>query len=426
MKSNVLVVPAGTEIGHEIFESLRYSKHFNVIGANSIRDHSEILYRENLCLVPFATDPSFVDAVQQIVDDLNIKYVMPAHDDVVHVLAGRLRNVVWVGPDAEIAPILRSKKQTIGFLENTVSVPKLFDPMSVEESDYPIFCKPDRGQGSRGISILHNASDMIKIIERCEDYVFQEYLPGAEVTVDCFSDPESKVLFVGPRTRARTSFGISARSVGLNDISWTEIAQLISDKMKIKGAWFYQMKEDRDGQFRLLEVANRIAGSSGYQRLRGCNLSEAWLHQLTGRAIEFCLPQEFSFVYDRAVYTKTILRKNVSKIYVDFDDTVVLSDGSLNYRLVGVLFSLRFNKGYETILITRHGGVVEDRLSFFGLLDLFCDIIHIKDGKPKSHYIKESEALLIDDSYRERADVIKNSKVIAVGPEALDLIEGLA
>ena len=44
MKKNILVVPAGSEIGHEIFEALRYSKHWNLIGANTVRDHSEILY----------------------------------------------------------------------------------------------------------------------------------------------------------------------------------------------------------------------------------------------------------------------------------------------------------------------------------------------------------------------------------------------
>jgi len=45
-KHNVLIFPAGSEIGLEIYHALKYSHHVEVFGASGKSDHASFLYEE--------------------------------------------------------------------------------------------------------------------------------------------------------------------------------------------------------------------------------------------------------------------------------------------------------------------------------------------------------------------------------------------
>ena len=54
--------------------------------------------------------------------------------------------------------------------------------------------------------------------------------------------------------------------------------------------------------------------------------------------------------------------------------------------------------------------------------DLFDEIIHLKADEKKSDYIKEKDAIFIDDSFRERKDVMQACNIHVFD---LDEIEAL-
>jgi carbamoyl-phosphate synthase large subunit len=422
MKKRVLVVPAGTEIAHEVIESLRFSKFWDVYGGNSVNDHSEILLKDRCHFVPFVVDPNFVSAVQDLVTKLKIDFVIPAHDEALFRLAGHIDGAIVAGPSPDLGEILKLKSSTIDKLRGVVPAPQIYAP---GEERFPVFCKPDRGQGSRGIKIVHDPEELGRMRAADGNLIVQELLTGEEVTVDCFSDPSSRVLFASARSRVRTTGGISVRSRSVDDAEFPLLANRISEGLKLTGAWFFQMKRGADGHYKLLEVANRIAGSSGFQRVRGINFMDAWLHQLSGQAVSFQPPTDIDFVYDRALYVKTIVKSEIHSLYIDFDDTLILDGFTINHRLVGILFGAKYNKGKKVILLTRHDGIVEEKLAAFGLSALFDEIIHLKKGERKSASVEGAHALFIDDSHRERADVAATCGAIAIGPESLDLVEGI-
>jgi carbamoyl-phosphate synthase large subunit len=422
MKRRVLVVPAGTEIAHEVIESLRFSKFWDVYGGNSVKDHSEILLKDKCHFVPFVIDPNFVPSVQDLVTKLNIDFVVPSHDEALFRLAGRIEGAIVAGPSPELAEILKLKSSTIEKLKGVVPAPQVYAP---GEESFPVFCKPDRGQGSRGVKIVHDSDELDRMRAADGNLIVQELLTGEEVTVDCFSDRSSRVLFAGARSRVRTTGGISVRSRLVSDDEFPHLASKISEALRLTGAWFFQMKKGADGHYKLLEVANRIAGSSGFQRVRGVNFMDAWLHQLSGQAVNFHSPADFSFVYDRALYVKAIVQSDVGVIYVDFDDTLILDGGTINHRLIGILYGAKYNRQKKVVLLTRHDGIVEEKLAKFGLGDLFDEIIHLRKGEMKSNSVRGPNAIFIDDSYRERVDVAEKCGAIAIGPESLDLVEGI-
>jgi carbamoyl-phosphate synthase large subunit len=372
--------------------------------------------------VPFVIDPNFVPAVQDLVTKLKIDFVIPAHDEALFRLAGRIDGAIVAGPSPDLGEILKLKSSTIAKLQGVVPTPQIYAP---GEETFPVFCKPDRGQGSRGIKIVHDPNELRRMRAADSNLIVQELLTGEEVTVDCFSDSSSHVLFASARSRVRTTGGISVRSRSVDDAEFPVLASRISEGLQLTGAWFFQMKRGVDGHYKLLEVANRIAGSSGFQRIRGINFMDAWLHQLSGQTVTFQPPADIDFVYDRALYVKTIVRSNVVSLYVDFDDTLILDGSMINHRLVGLLYGAKYNKQKKIILLTRHDGVVEEKLATFGLSALFNEIIHLKKGERKSDSVEGPDAIFIDDSYRERADVAETCGAIAIGPESLDLVEGI-
>src|SRR5215831_12232942 len=88
IRRTVLILPAGTEVGLEIQRSLAGSKFWDVIGANSLRDHSEVTYHDVRFGLPFASDADFVEKALALIDQVRPDFVFPAHDEVIYALAG--------------------------------------------------------------------------------------------------------------------------------------------------------------------------------------------------------------------------------------------------------------------------------------------------------------------------------------------------
>lgn len=423
MKKNVLVVPAGTEIGHEIFEALRYSRYWNLIGANSVKDHSEILYDTLIQDFPNAYDPGFTAAVNAAIDAHKIDFVFPAHDEVIFQLAGNIRHAVFAGPSRRNADILRSKSRTIEALRDVLPVPEIYSP-DAPPPGFPLFAKPDRGQGSRGAVVVRSAEQFDALRRADPGLVFQELLPGQEVTVDCYSSRSGAVLYAQPRLRERVSMGIATRVSALEDPVLRAHADAISQTLGLFGPWFFQMKKDASGTYKLLEVANRVAGSMGFQRNLGANLIDAFLHELDGRPVRFYQNPIDSLLYDRALYEKMRWDYRPSSIYVDFDDTLHFENGAVHYTLIGILYGCKINLGAKIILLTRHGEDLTALLRSLGFEGLFDTIIHMDRQTPKSVHVTDPQAVFIDDSYAEREEVFRIRNIPCFPLEACRILEG--
>ena len=79
------------------------------------------------------------------------------------------------------------------------------------------------------------------------------------------------------------------------------------------------------------------------------------------------------------------------------------------------------NQGCKIYLVTRHALNIHESLKKFRFSGLFDEIYHITDGSPKSKVIAHKNAIFIDDSYRERVDVMR----LGVPSFSVDSIEAL-
>lgn len=417
----VLVFPCGSEIGLEIHSALKYAKDVELYGASSVSDHGEFVYARYRQINAHVDSAEFIEQLNRLIVEWQVDLVVPAHDSVILKLAeeqGRLAAKATV-PEVELARICRNKNATYAHFAGCDFVPRAVLGLA---SSYPIFAKPAVGQGSQGVELVRDAARHQQLLDSGIEYVFSEYLPGEEFTVDCISDAQGVLLKASPRERARVKSGISVRTRPIELGAEVEtIAACIAESFRFKGGWFFQVKRAGDGRLKLLEVAPRTAGSMGLSRNLGINYPLLSLYAYSGMSFSV-IAQQYPIQMDRALKNCFKVELEFDRVYLDLDDTLILR-GAVNSMLMALLYQW-LDKGVAIVLVTRHASCPRATLARHRIApEIFAEIIHIQDGTPKSQAIGQRErSIFIDDAYRERLDVSTN---LGIPVFDLDAIEQL-
>jgi len=149
------VLPGGTEIGLEIYRALSQCKNIRLYSAGvDTSDHAPYVFLRHFT-IPSVYEQGWVDHLSRIVVKESIDYVFPAHDDVIVALAQNTKNIKAriVASPLKTCLIARSKSETYRFFSGVLAVPKLYKGKE-EVRKYPVFVKPDKGQGSQRTCLL--------------------------------------------------------------------------------------------------------------------------------------------------------------------------------------------------------------------------------------------------------------------------------
>lgn len=420
---NILVFPCGSEIGLEIYKSLKDYRFVNLIGANSVDDHGKFVYNNYVGNIPFVGAENFLQVFKNIIQEFKIDAVFPTMDSIITVLK---KHESYLGcniisSDYLTTEICLSKFKTYDKLKNIVDVPFLFEDIETCIK-FPVFLKPEIGYGSKGVKKAKNINEIREHLNNFPDSLIMEYLPGDEFTVDCFTNHYGELLFVGPRQRKRISKGISVNTATmLNEDRFNKIAEKINKEIKFNGSWFFQVKERGDKTLVLMEIACRMAGSSSVYRMKGVNLSLLSILNYYKKPISI-ITNEFDIELDRALDNcfniKTEL--NFQNVYLDYDDLIVKS--KVNVELIGILHQF-INYKKNLYLFVRNNSNLEGAFKEHGLLILFKCIFEIKENEMKWEFIDYKESIFIDNSFLERDSVKKKLNIPVF---SLDMIAGLA
>jgi len=424
-KKCILVFPCGSEIGLEIHRSMRFSTHFDIIGGSSVDDHGHFVYEQYIGGLPMHTSPNFLAQLKAVIDEHGIDAIYPTMDAVaetLHNLTEQL-GVRVIGSSKETTAICASKNKTYAALKDTIPTPRQYKDLD-EVDRYPIFIKPDRGYGARGALRANDKRSAIHALNSAgsTSMLLLEYLPGKEWTIDCFSDRHGKLRFHGVRGRNRVSNGISVNTKPCSEFAqeFEQWADTINRTLKPRGAWFFQAKLDSTGKPKLLEVAARLAGSSGLFRMLGINFALLSTFDAFEQDVDILL-NDFPIEMDRALESRFKIDIDYTHVFVDLDDCLII-DGKVNHQLVGFLYKA-IGEGKYISLITRHAGNLGKTLERHRLTQIFDRIIHIADGAPKSDYIDVEKAVFIDDSYAERKMEGKSNEIYTFSPEQINFIK---
>lgn len=400
----VLVIPGGTEIGLEINRALRDCKEVDLYSAGQdLPSASEFRFKRHVSMPPISDDGA-IAAINAIIERNEIDFVFPAHDDVILALALHRSAIKArvLGAEPRICEITRFKSRTYRAVAGAVKVPEVVS--SEETPHFPVFVKPDRGQGSQGARRIDDIETLRAVCGQEPGLIVTEFLPGDEYTVDCFSSKTKGLIFCRGRQRTRVRSGISMQSHPVDDPLFLDIARSIDGLLPMTGAWFFQLKRDRHGVLTLLEIAPRIAGAMALSRVTGVNFPLLTIYEAAGFDVgveAFDADIEIS----RSLDNHYRIGFEFSAVYVDLDDTLIVRD-QVNTRLVRFLYQC-INDKKPIHLLTRHRFDLDATLRRYRLHTIFDSVRRVDDATCKSEFIREPDAIFIDDSFSERRRVAR-------------------
>lgn len=401
-KINVLVFPAGEVNSVELHDAMCANVNIKIFGASSTDRHGSFIFENYFCGLPNISEPYFITEFNKLIGDWEINVVFPTHDTVALFLAEKsdVINSKIIVSDENTSRILRDKGKTYKHFSEADFAPIVYSDFE----QLPVFIKPKVSQGSVGARLITDKTDAPTSID---EYVICEYLPGEEFTVDCFTDNKGELRYISPRSRDRVSNGVCVRGTSREITTEIEtIAKTINSSLHFLGLWWFQIKKDNNGKFKLLEISTRIAGTMVLTRARGVNLPLLSVYTALDREVEI-QPNSYEVMTDRILTSKFNINYDYFAVYIDYDDTIIVNN-KVNLTAIRYLHQCK-NKGIDIFLITKHAFDIHESLQkHYICIGMFTDIIVLKPEHKKSDFINASGSIFIDNSFAERSDVYKN------------------
>lgn len=423
-KINVLVFPAGSEIGLEIYNSLKYNLHIELFGASGKSDHAEYIYDEDHYIEDdfYIDNADFIDRFNHMLDKFRIDLVMPTHDSIVLFLAknrNKLKAKVLTS-SYETTLIAREKKLTYNLFNKFDFCPQVYSFPFID-LDFPVFLKPNQGQGGKGTFLVNNREELLSKIEDDAELIACEYLPGSEFSIDCFSDRKGRLLFIGPRIRERIQMGISFRtsSVPLTD-EIKSIAEELNKELHFRGAWFFQVKTDKNGKLKLMEFAARQASTMGLFRQTGINFALLSIFDAMDTDVKI-LQNNYFVELDRCLFNTYRIGLEYDRVYIDFDDTIIVND-KVNIIALQYLYQCK-NNGIYVCLLTKHIYDLDASLNKYRIAkNLFDEIILLKSDEEKAKHIVPGKSIFIDNYFFDREKISNELKIPVFDVDAIECL----
>lgn len=412
MKIKVLVFPCGSQAAIDLNNMLRSSVNIELYGASSVDDHGKFIYKNYISNLPNIAAPNFIEEFNNILKINQIHFVIPTHDTVslfLKINESLLESQI-ISANLETTNLCRYKSLMYQKFSDYDFAPDLYDE-SLSAEDYPVFIKPDQGEGGKNTALINNKKELDNFLIKHPDMLICEYLPGVEISIDCFTDKNGNLRIVSPRTRSRIMAGISVRSELIEITSEIQkIADIINTELTFQGYWFFQLKKDKLGKYKLLEISCRFAGTFIASASRDINFPLITIYDKLGIDIDIST-DKYNILLDRAFINRYILQISYDFVYIDLDDTLIINN-KVNSQLMMFIYQC-LNKGKKIFLITKHEKNVKQTLAHYCIdPSLFTEIYHLEAEQEKMDYFLENQkAIFIDNSYAERNKIRQNLNI---------------
>ena len=175
---------------------------------------------------------------------------------------------------------------------------------------FPCFIKPIRGSASVGAGVIHSEVELKAHVATFGDLMLaQDFVPGAEYTLDIFRNRQGKVLSVVPRQRLVIRSGEVEKGLTVHDSELLEAGVLLGEKLDdVWGVINAQCRRPAEGKAHFFEINPRFGGGVPLAIAAGANLPRYVVEECLGlpstaRLGQFT-PNVLMMRYDQAVYTE--------------------------------------------------------------------------------------------------------------------------
>ncbi len=348
MKKRVLVIGCGTIVAADLNMALKNNDEFEIWGSSIYKNHGIYVYKNYIDDIPSMNDKNFIKVLNSKIEEYDFKYLIPTHEDMILFLQANKDkiNATIISSNYDTSLLCRYKTKTYERMKEYDFVPKVYKKEEVKE--YPVFVKKDDDQGARHAHKVENKEEL-DLYTKEDNMIICEYLPGEEVTVDCFTNKNRELIFCNPREADRMLAGIDvhSRRIPLTD-EIKYIANSLNKEINFRGNWFFQIKKDINKKFKLLEISTRLAGAFSLSRGLDVNLPLFALKDFDGQDVNITY-NDTNIEADKEFFGKYNIDVKYNEVYIDYETCFKNVDPLLMMYLYQCI-----NKNIEIKLLTQN------------------------------------------------------------------------
>lgn len=255
---NILITAVGGPSGICFAKSLSEIKDVRLIGTSAEEDTIGKPLVHAFHIVPFATDPAYLDTLKRIIKDEHVNFIIPTVDEEMRLLSEHSEHLG--------CKVLVSPFETVLYTSDKGKMYEIaaeYLPARYTKSAAPsftVFAKPKIGRGGKGAFVVKTADELSRVPD--EGYVIQELLETPEVSVDAMFDFEGNLVVAVPRVRSTIDQGISVTGTVFHDDSLLRIIRAITSRLRFVGPVNFQFMRGAE-EYKLTEINARGSGGMG-------------------------------------------------------------------------------------------------------------------------------------------------------------------
>ncbi|MET3304408.1 ATP-grasp domain-containing protein [Bradyrhizobium diazoefficiens] len=232
-----------------------------------------------------------VDDMLAFMQRSNVRVVLPTSGSDTPIYAKHSASLAkegihFAGSDYGTVELCDDKLRFYQWVERQFPTPAQIQIDQNGPTYYPCFVKPRFGKGSRDSGLCRSADDWRHFARLDTEMIAQEYLGGAEYSVDILSDQTGEPLIAIPRLRVAIQDGVSVKAKVLHDPEIEDLSLKLAKFLQLKGVSCIQLKRDGAGTVRIQEVNPRFGGSMITSFLAGVDLPTLAVSLSLGRQVE--------------------------------------------------------------------------------------------------------------------------------------------
>jgi carbamoyl-phosphate synthase large subunit len=245
-------------------------------------------------LVPRGDSPAFADHLVALCRQLEVDVLLPTVDAELLPLARRRDELGAAGTTLLAASVhtlesAQDKWTLIQHCRGKAPIPDtvlLDDAFDASAWTWPAIVKPRHGAGGVGVELVQDAAHLERLgIPRDASNIVQQLLPGVEHSIDVLAYRDGRIAAAVPRSRLKVDSGIAVAGATSVDPALVATGRQVAEAIGLTTVGNVQVKQDADGQPRLLEVNVRFPGSMPLTVAAGVDMPRLVIDDALGRPV---------------------------------------------------------------------------------------------------------------------------------------------
>lgn len=288
----ILLTGAGGAAAVSVWKSLHGNQEIVMADIDPCAAGLYLVPPEQRIIIPKGDSEGYVPFLLQLCQQKGIDLLIPTVDCELLPIAKALPQFEELGIkvplcSVETLTLCRDKLKLFEFCKElgvTSPFHRLTKSFMENNIEFPCFAKPRLGSGSAGAMVIHNKQDLLNLPDDGR-YLIQELLPGEEYSVDVYIQSNGMPLASVPRFRMKIDSGIAVAAQTKIIPELSQMALEVAKKINIRYVANIQFKQNRQGEFKLLEINPRFPGTLPLTSAAGIDIPKLLIQNIQGKLL---------------------------------------------------------------------------------------------------------------------------------------------